>query len=148
MSHSKCKEGPIPDTIYRCTVDGHEVTAVYHSRVWREAVAEPFEVECADAATKEKVLAAWEHEWEIDREEIRAGRRSPHSTPEGILQGMLETCPAARTRWKSCNSRFWKRTESSCEALPGNGNARRPRPAIRQLPPPLQPQRMKKRRSP
>lgn len=103
MSDFEFLEGPIPDTIYRCAIDGHEVTAIYHSGHRQNAEdggggdAPPWmfemkalDIECKDAATKEKILAAWKHEWEIDEEEIRADRRAEYSTPEGVLDEMLQ----------------------------------------------------------
>jgi hypothetical protein len=103
MSDFEFLEGPIPDTIYRCVIDGHEVTAIYHSGHRQDAEDDgegdvspwmfelkALDIECKDAATKEKILAAWKHEWEIDEEEIRAGRRAEYSTQEGVLLGMLE----------------------------------------------------------
>lgn len=80
----------IPNTICRCKIDGHDVRAVYHSNArLTQSSGERFEVECDDEGTRQKVLAAWTHEWEIDKDEIKAGRRSPYSSPEGIMEDML-----------------------------------------------------------
>lgn len=85
------KKQAIPNTIYKAVIDGHEVTAIYHSAVWTGGwEGEPFKVESEDEGTKQKVLDAWKHEWRIDQAEIQAGRRAPYSTSEGVLLGMLE----------------------------------------------------------
>lgn len=98
------KTGPIPDTICKCTIDGHEVTAIYHSDIisdrWdsKEWPGSVFEVECEDEATRQKVLAAWKHEEDIDAEEIKAGRRDNHTTWEGIMEWMLGKLAGGRDK--------------------------------------------------
>lgn len=88
-------KGPIPDTICKCVIDGHEVTAIFHSDIhsdrWDEEewVGPIFEVKCEDEATRKKVLAAWKHDEEIYDSEVAAGRRAKYSSTEGALEGML-----------------------------------------------------------
>ena len=86
MSKRKDK---IPDTIYRAEIDGAEVTAIYHSDAWRTGIERPLEVSGGTPDLRNNILAGWDREWEIDEEEIAAGRRSQFSTPEGILYWML-----------------------------------------------------------
>ena len=88
-------EGTDVDSVGRATVgvvadgrhDHPEGRRLHCLRV--DLAGERFEVECEDEKTRQKVLSAWRHEWEIDKEEIKAGKRSPFSSPEGIMEDML-----------------------------------------------------------
>lgn len=88
--NTRFEKGPIPDTIYRAYIDGHAVLTIYHSDVWHGRDGEPLEVECDDEATRQKMLAEWKREMELDEEEIGSGRRNNHTTPEGVLLSMME----------------------------------------------------------